>query len=99
MNSVPDGMTPESRRQLAPALALAVAASVALAFADSSIVVLALPQLLLELDTTVVGVSWVITAAQMAMKVNFSGVVDGDRISGKAEIGSFGEAAFEGVRA
>ncbi|MBI5283940.1 MAG: hypothetical protein HY874_02510 [Chloroflexi bacterium] len=44
-------------------------------------------------------VSWVITAAQMAMKINFSGVVDGDRISGKAEIGSFGEAAFEGVRA
>jgi hypothetical protein len=43
-------------------------------------------------------VSWTITAAQMAMKVNFSGTVDGDKISGKAVIGGMGEATFEGVR-
>jgi MFS family permease len=66
MDSAPDGMSPESRR-LPPALALAVAASVALAFADSSIVVLALPQLLLELGTTVVGISWVITAFNLVV--------------------------------
>lgn len=44
-------------------------------------------------------ISWVITAAQMAMKINFSGTIDGDRMSGKAELGTFGEAAFDGVRA
>ena len=41
---------------------LVLAGAVAVAFADSSIVVLALPQLLAELDTSIVGVSWVITA-------------------------------------
>jgi predicted MFS family arabinose efflux permease len=40
----------------------AVAASVAVAFADSSIVVLALPNLYGAFDTTIVGVSWVITS-------------------------------------
>ena len=44
-------------------------------------------------------VSWSITAAQMAMKINFAATLDGDRLSGKAELGTFGEAAFEGVRA
>lgn len=44
-------------------------------------------------------ISWAITAAQMAMKINFSGTIDGDRMSGKAELGTFGEAAFDGVRA
>ncbi|MFQ5426233.1 MAG: MFS transporter, partial [Gaiellales bacterium] len=39
-----------------------VAASVAVAFADSSIVVLALPDLFVEFDTTVQGVSLVVTA-------------------------------------
>jgi hypothetical protein len=43
-------------------------------------------------------VSWSITAAQMAMKIAFSGAIDGDRISGKAELGTFGEAPFEGER-
>ena len=43
-------------------------------------------------------VSWVITAAQMGLKINFSGTVDGDRISGKAELGAFGEATFDGTR-
>lgn len=43
-------------------LTLALAAGVGVAFADSSIVVLALPDLYGEFDTTLVGVSWVITA-------------------------------------
>ena len=38
-------------------LAIALAAGVAVAFADSSIVVLALPDLYGEFDTTLVGVS------------------------------------------
>ncbi len=41
---------------------MALAASVAVAFADSSIVVLALPDLYGAFDTTIVGVSWVITS-------------------------------------
>jgi hypothetical protein len=43
--------------------------------------------------------SWAITAAQLGMKINFSATVDGDRMSGKAELGAFGEATFEGTRA
>ncbi|MBM3678037.1 MAG: MFS transporter, partial [Actinobacteria bacterium] len=43
-------------------LELAVAVPVALAFADSSIVVLALPDLYADLGTTIVGVSWIVTA-------------------------------------
>jgi MFS family permease len=49
------------------ALTLTVAAAVAVAFADSSIVVLALPELYHELGTSVVGVSWVITAFNLAV--------------------------------
>lgn len=43
--------------------------------------------------------SWAITAAQMNMKILFSATVDGDKISGEAELGSFGKASFEGARA
>ena len=48
-------------------LIAAVAASVAVAFADSSIVVLALPELYLALDTSIVGISWVITAYNLVV--------------------------------
>jgi Major Facilitator Superfamily len=41
--------------------------AVAVAFADSSIVVLALPQLYGELDTSIVGVSWIITTFNLAV--------------------------------
>ncbi len=43
-------------------LAVLLVAAVGLAFADASIVVLALPDMYREFDTTVVGVSWVLTA-------------------------------------
>jgi MFS family permease len=46
-----------------------VAASVAVAFADSSIVVLALPDLYGAFDTTIVGVSWVITSYNLVVAV------------------------------
>jgi MFS family permease len=48
---------------------VAVAASVAVAFADSSIVVLALPDLYGAFDTTIVGVSWVITSYNLVVAV------------------------------
>jgi hypothetical protein len=47
----------------------AVAAAVAIAFADSSIVVLALPELYGRFHTSIVGVSWVITAYNLAVAV------------------------------
>jgi predicted MFS family arabinose efflux permease len=46
-----------------------VAASVAVAFADSSIVVLALPDLYGAFNTTIVGVSWVITSYNLVVAV------------------------------
>ena len=50
-----------------------LAIAVALAFADASIVVLALPEIYGELDTTVVGVSWVITT--YALVVGLAGLL------------------------
>jgi predicted MFS family arabinose efflux permease len=47
----------------------AVAFAVAVAFADSSIVVLALPELYGRFDTSIEGVSWVITAYNLALAV------------------------------
>jgi predicted MFS family arabinose efflux permease len=48
-------------------LAAPVAAAVAIAFADSSIVVLALPELYGRFNTTIEGVSWVVTAYNLAV--------------------------------
>jgi predicted MFS family arabinose efflux permease len=56
----------ESRRPLAVGL---VAAVVAIAFADSSIVVLALPQLYGRFHTSIEGVAWVLTAYNLAVAV------------------------------
>lgn len=50
-------------------LALAVAAAVAVAFADSSIVVLALPELYVDFHTSIVGVSLVITGYNVVVAV------------------------------
>ena len=47
----------------------ALTAAVAVAFADSSIVVLALPELYGRFDTTIEGVSWVVTAYNAAVAV------------------------------
>src|SRR4051812_19333749 len=50
-------------------LTLAVVVAVAVAFADSSIVVLALPDLYGALDTSIVGVSWVITSYNLVVAI------------------------------
>lgn len=50
-------------------LAIAVAASVAVAFADSSIVVLALPALYTDFHTSLEGVAWVITSYNLVVVV------------------------------
>lgn len=54
-----------SGRQRVMTMALIVA--VALAFADASVVALALPDLYGEFDTTIVGVSWVLTTYALAV--------------------------------
>jgi MFS family permease len=56
-------------------LAALVAGAVAIAFADSSIVVLALPELYARFDTTIEGVAWVITAYNAAVAVTGLGLV------------------------
>jgi MFS family permease len=53
----------------------AVAAAVAIAFADSSIVVLALPDLYGQFHTSLTGVSWVITAYNAAVAATALGLV------------------------
>jgi predicted MFS family arabinose efflux permease len=59
-----------SVRISAPSVGTAlVAVAIGAAFADSSIVVLALPQLLGEFDTSITGVSWVITAYNLVVAV------------------------------
>jgi predicted MFS family arabinose efflux permease len=50
-------------------LSAPLTAAVAVAFADSSIVVLALPELYGRFDTTIEGVSWVVTAYNLAVAV------------------------------
>lgn len=52
-----------------------VVAAVAIAFADSSIVVLALPELYGRFDTTIEGVAWVVTAYNVAVAVTALGLV------------------------
>ena len=56
-------------------LEIALAVSIAVAFADSSIVVLALPELFVELETTIFGISWVVTAYNLAVVVGAFGLL------------------------
>lgn len=58
------GPMPSSRDR---AHEIALAASVGIVLADSSIVTLGLPDVLLEFDGTVVGVSWVLTAFNLVL--------------------------------
>ncbi len=60
------------RERVAAAL---VAVAVAIAFADSSVVVLALPDLYARFQTTIEGVSWVVTAYNLAVAVVALGLV------------------------
>jgi MFS family permease len=59
-----------SARAITRGLALiALLAAVAVAFADSSIVVLALPDLLRRFDVSIAGASWVVTAYNLSLAV------------------------------
>jgi hypothetical protein len=43
--------------------------------------------------------TWSSNVAQMGMTIAFSATVDGDKISGEADLGTFGKATFEGTKA
>jgi MFS family permease len=58
-----------SRRQLIPGTDLSVRLAIALAFADASVVVLALPQIVVRLHTSISHATWVITAYNLALIV------------------------------
>ena len=60
---------PTSRPTWQGFLLVAVAFAVGVAFADSSIVVLALPELYARFDTTIEGVAWVITSYNLVVAV------------------------------
>ena len=64
-----DGIGEHRTRQLIWAL------SVGVVLADSSIVTLALPDVLAEYDTTVFGVSWVLTAYNIVLAASILPVV------------------------
>lgn len=66
---LPGGLEGDDGARRARLLTAAVAAAVAVAFADSSIVVLALPDLYGAFDTSIVGVSWVITSYNLVVAV------------------------------
>jgi len=67
---------------------------VAAAFADSSIVVLALPDLYGEFDTTIVGVSWVITSYNLVVAVTAFCLVPFARRLQPAPTGAVGVLVF-----
>jgi len=64
----PTSAAPKDTSRVRPGTWL-VAALVAVAFADSSIVVLALPQLYSRFETSITGVSWIITSYNAAVAV------------------------------
>ncbi len=43
--------------------------------------------------------SWKITAIQMNMSIVFTAKLDGDKMTGEADLGTFGRATIEGARA
>jgi MFS family permease len=75
-------------------LTIALAVGVAVAFADSSIVVLALPALYGEFDTTIVGVSWVITSYNLVVAVVAFSLVPFSRRLQPARSGAVGIVLF-----
>jgi MFS family permease len=83
-------MTPRSR---VTALALAVG----LVLADSSIVVLALPEIYRELDTSVAGVTWVLISFNLVMALAAVPAAHLARRFGPGRAGAVGLAVFAGA--
>jgi MFS family permease len=104
--AVPDGPPalrelPELRADAEPAgrrsssfLAVAVALAVGVAFADSSIVVLALPDIYIDFGTSIPGVSWVITAYNLVVAVAAFALLPATRRVRPLALGVVGIAVF-----
>lgn len=83
----------EAPRPRVRALALAVG----LVLADSSIVVLALPQIYRELDTTVAGVTWVLVSFNLVMALAAVPAAHLARRAGPGRVAAVGLAVFAGA--
>jgi predicted MFS family arabinose efflux permease len=80
-----------------PLLTIAFAVAVAVAFADSSIVTLALPELYSQLETTIVGVSWVITGYNLVVAVGAFALLPLMRRARPAMLAAIGLVVFLGA--
>jgi MFS family permease len=80
-----------------PFLTIAFAVAVAVAFADSSIVTLALPELYSQLHTTIVGVSWVITGYNVVVAVGAFALLPLMRRARPAVLAAVGLVVFLGA--
>lgn len=86
-------MSAEAPRPRVAALALAVG----LVLADSSIVVLALPQIYRELDTSVAGVTWVLVSFNLTMALAALPAAHLARRTGPGRAAAVGLAVFAGA--
>lgn len=75
----------------------ALALAVGLVLADSSIVVLALPQIYRELDTTVAGVTWVLVSFNLVMALAAVPAAHLARRTGPGRVAAVGLAVFAGA--
>lgn len=75
----------------------ALALAVGLVLADSSIVVLALPEIYRELDTTVAGVTWVLVSFNLVMALAAVPAAFAARRIGPGRAAAFGLAIFAGA--
>jgi MFS family permease len=75
----------------------ALAIAVGLVLADSSIVVLALPQIYRELDTSVAGVTWVLVSFNLVMALAAVPAAHLARRVGPARVAAVGLAVFAGA--
>jgi MFS family permease len=75
----------------------ALAVAVGLVLADSSVVVLALPEIYRELDTSVAGVTWVLVSFNLVMAVAAVPAALVARRAGPGRAAAFGLAVFAGA--
>jgi MFS family permease len=73
---------------------VALAVAVGVAFADSSIVVLALPELYVELGASVVGISWIVTAYNLVVLLGALALLPLGRRVAPARVVAFGLVLF-----
>jgi MFS family permease len=85
-------VTPAPRPRLAP-----LAFAVGLVLADSSVVVLALPQIYRDLDTSVAGVTWVLVSFNLTMALAAVPAAHLARRIGPARAAAIGLAVFAGA--